>query len=65
MTDDGIWMAQPRRTWRIPFEKMGVYCYGVVDEVWSTSGSTWGHVASLKECENPESVSKQHTKLYK
>ena len=46
-------------------KKMGVHCYGVVDEVWSTSGSTWRHVASLEECENPESASKKHKKLHK
>ena len=45
-------------------KKMGVYCYGVVDKVWLTSGSTWGHVASLEECENPKSASKQHTNSY-
>ena len=33
----------------------------VVDRQWSTSGSTWGHVAALQECENLESASTQHT----
>ena len=41
--DESVDHLSARTRWKSMREKM--YSYGVVDMEWSTSSSTWGHVA--------------------